>query len=207
MAEQDKLLRTLANAIHDLAGTINSNNPHLKVSDVVQFCRICTPAFFLFGIAFKFADLEVQNRVNNLGEASKKYDTIQAMVKGEIEIGLAKDNSSHCRNLVRVKRIIVMARVFCEQILSSEGNSLVEPCTIAYEQSFAPYHGWTAKKAVIASLQELPSRDLLLRTIKEDENSVKEPVEKYVTASKVVVQYIDNIFQSTETGAELLMLI
>ena len=47
----------------DLAGTINSNNPHLKVSDVVQFCRICTPAFFLFGIAFKFADLEIQNKV------------------------------------------------------------------------------------------------------------------------------------------------
>ena len=63
MAEQDKLLRTLANAIHDLAVTINSNNPRLKVSDVVQFCRICTPAFFLFGIAFKFADLEVQNKV------------------------------------------------------------------------------------------------------------------------------------------------
>ena len=43
--------------------------------------------------------------MNNLGEASKKYDTIQAMVKGEIEIGFAKDNSSHCRNLVRFKRM------------------------------------------------------------------------------------------------------
>ena len=36
---------------------------------------------------------------------------------------------------------------------------------------------------------------------------MKEPVQNYVTASKVVVQYIDNIFQSTETRAELLMLI
>ena len=48
------------------------------------------------------------------------------------------------------------------------GNFLVEPCTIAYEQVFGPYHGWADKKAVIAALQELPSRDLLLRTIKED---------------------------------------
>jgi len=207
MAAQGKPLTVLADAMHELASTINSNNPHIKVSDVVQFCRICTPAIFFFGIAFKFADLEILDKINNLEEASKKYDTIQAMVKGEIETGVAKNNSSHCRNLVRVKRIIDVVGVLLEQILSSGGNSLIEPSTVAYEQVFGPYHGWTVKKAVVAALQELPSRDVLFKTINEDENSLKEPVQKYITASKVVLQYIDNIFQSTETGNELLRLI
>ena len=43
-----------------------------------------------------------------------------------------------------------------------------EPSTVAYEQVFGPYHGWTAKKAVVAALQELPSRDLFFKTINED---------------------------------------
>ena len=48
------------------------------------------------------------------------------------------------------------------------GNSFVEPSTVAYEQVFGPYHGWTVKKAVVAALQELPSRDVLFKTINED---------------------------------------
>ena len=48
------------------------------------------------------------------------------------------------------------------------GNSLVEPSTVAYEQVFGPFHGWTAKKALVAALQELPSRDLLFKTINEE---------------------------------------
>jgi hypothetical protein len=145
--------------------------------------------------------------VNNLGEASKKYDTIQALVEGEIENGFAKDNSSHCRNLVRVKRTIDLVKVMMEQFQASGGNSLVEPFKAAYEQVFAPYHGWTVKKAVNAAVEELPSRDLLLNLLNEDEDSVKEPIQKYITAAKAVLQYVDNIFLATETGAELLRLI
>ncbi|KAM4087912.1 hypothetical protein ACB094_07G031700 [Castanea mollissima] len=38
-------------------------------------------------------------------------------------------------------------------------------------------------------------------------DSVKEPMQKYITASKVVLQYVDNIFLSAETGAEPLKMI
>ena len=37
----------------------------------------------------------------------------------EIETGFAKNNSSHCRNLVRVKRVIDLVRVMLEQTPSS----------------------------------------------------------------------------------------
>ena len=36
---------------------------------------------------------------------------------------------------------------------------------------------------------------------------MKEPIQKYVAAAKAVLQYIDNLFLSSETGAELLRLI
>ncbi|XP_075672896.1 accelerated cell death 11-like [Castanea sativa] len=207
MAARDNPLRKLADAIEGLSSSVNSENPHLKISDVVHVCRLSTPSIFFLGIAFKFADWELQSKVNDLEEASKTYDTVQALLEAETENGSAKNTGSHSRNLVRLKRVIDLVRVMLEQVLASGGNSLVEPFTAAYEQVFAPYHGWTVKKAVIAALKVLPSKDLLLPLLNEDDDSVKESMQKYITASKSVLQYVDNIFLSTETGAELLKLI
>ena len=63
MAARDNPLRKLADAIEGLSSTVNSENPHLKISDVVQFGRLSTPSIFFLGIAFKFADLELQSKV------------------------------------------------------------------------------------------------------------------------------------------------
>ncbi|KAL0005869.1 hypothetical protein SO802_013430 [Lithocarpus litseifolius] len=60
------------------------------------------------------------------------------------------------------------------------------------------------KNIVLAALEELPHPDLLLKILNEDEDSLKEPIHKYINAAKVVLQYIDSVFQSTETGAEML---
>ncbi|KAK7858282.1 accelerated cell death 11 [Quercus suber] len=170
MAARDNPLRKLADAIEGLSSSVNSENPHLKI-----FGRLSTPSIFFLGIAFRFADLELQSKVNNLEEASKTYDTdtVQALLEGETENGSAKNTGSHCRNLVRLKRVIDLVRVMLEQVLASGGNSLVEPFTAAYEQVFAPYHGWIVKKVVIAALEELPSKDILLTLLNEDgKNSI-----------------------------------
>ncbi|KAM4087908.1 hypothetical protein ACB094_07G031300 [Castanea mollissima] len=192
MAARDNPLRKLADAVEGLSSSVNEENPHLKISDVVHVGRLSTPSIFFLGIAFKFADLELQSK---------------ALLEAETENGSAKNNGSHCRNLVRLKRAIDLVRVILEQVLASGGNSLVEPFTAAYEQVFAPYHGWTVKKAVIVALKVLPSKDLLLPLLNEDDDSVKESMQKYINASKSVLQYVDNIFLSTETGAEVLKLI
>lgn len=63
MAARDNPLRKLADAIEGLSSSVNSENPHLKISDVVQFGRLSTPSIFFLGIAFKFADLELQSKV------------------------------------------------------------------------------------------------------------------------------------------------
>lgn len=57
--------------------------------------------------------------MDNLEEGSKTYETVQALVEGEIENGIAKKNNSYCRSLVRLKRVIELVRVIQEQILAS----------------------------------------------------------------------------------------
>ncbi len=66
MAARDNPLRKLAEAIERLAGTLNSDNPLIKVSDVVEFCRLSSSSIFFLGIAFKFADLELQTKVSTI---------------------------------------------------------------------------------------------------------------------------------------------
>uniref|UniRef100_A0A7N2L3T5 Uncharacterized protein n=1 Tax=Quercus lobata TaxID=97700 RepID=A0A7N2L3T5_QUELO len=101
------------------------------------------------------------------------------------------------------------------QLIQSDRQNSAETFAVAYEQVFVPYPGWTAgecfslsvglsKNIVLAALEELPPPDLLLKILNEDEDSLKEPIHKYINAAKVVLQYIDSVFLSTETGAEML---
>ncbi|KAM3752735.1 hypothetical protein ACB098_03G041900 [Castanea mollissima] len=218
---RDNPVRKLADSLQALADTVNSDNPHIKVSDLIQFCRISYTAIFYFGITVKFPDLDPQTK---------------DLVESEIKNGTARDEGSPCRTLARFRRVIDLAREVLEQILTSgrvaaqstEENSQkssfdythlrknsVETFAVAYEQVFVPYPGWTAgecfslsvglsKNIVLAALEELPPPDLLLKILNEDEDSAKEQAHKYINAAKVVLQYIDSVFLSSETGAEML---
>ncbi|KAF3945505.1 hypothetical protein CMV_028122 [Castanea mollissima] len=212
---RDNPVRKLADSLQALADTVNSDNPHIKVSDLIQFCRISYTAIFYFGITVKFPDLDPQTKVDHFLEASKKYDTIQDLVESEIKNGTARDEGSPCRTLARFRRVIDLAREVLEQILTSGRKNSVETFAVAYEQVFVPYPGWTAgecfslsvglsKNIVLAALEELPPPDLLLKILNEDEDSAKEQAHKYINAAKVVLQYIDSVFLSSETGAEML---
>ena len=69
MVARDNPLRKMSDSIQALADTVNSENPHIKVSDVVQLCRLNYTALSYLGIAIKFTDLELQTKVwtkNNL---------------------------------------------------------------------------------------------------------------------------------------------
>nr|XP_023913327.1 accelerated cell death 11-like [Quercus suber] len=216
MATRDNPVRKLADSLQVLADTVNSDNPHIKVSDLVQFCRNSCTAIFYLGITVKFPDLDPQTKVDHFLEASKKYDTIQDLVESEIKNCTAGDKGRPCRTLARFRRIIDLAREVLEQILTSgRQNTFVETFAVAYEQVFVPYPGWTAgecfsssiglsKNIVLGALEELPPPDLLLKILNEDEDSLKEHIHKYINAAKVVLQYIDSVFLSTETGAEML---
>ncbi|CAK9137228.1 unnamed protein product, partial [Ilex paraguariensis] len=79
-------------------------------------------------------------------------------------------------------------------------NSLIGPVSIAYEQVFAPYHGWTIKTAVSTALYTLPSLARVLKKLNESEASAMVQMQNYVTASAPVIQYIETLFHSRESG-------
>jgi Glycolipid transfer protein (GLTP) len=51
---------------------------------------------------------------------------------------------------------------------SYSGNSLRDAASVAYEQVFAPHHGWAIRKAVAAGMYTLPSKPQLLKRLNED---------------------------------------
>ncbi|GMN69020.1 hypothetical protein TIFTF001_038071 [Ficus carica] len=208
-ATENNQLRKLANAIQELANTVNSENPHIKISQLVHACRFFATLKFNFGFPFVFVDLEVSSKVDYVERgATSEDETLQSLVERDIAQGIAKVNSSPSRNAIRLKRTIEMVMVVSEQMLENEGSdSLVDPITIAYGQVFAPYHGPVVREAFSVAKAFIPTFSSVLNVLNEDENSVKEPLQKYVAASKVVVQYMENVYQSYESSAELLGLI
>ncbi|XP_034700588.1 accelerated cell death 11-like [Vitis riparia] len=207
MAAGDRPLTKIADAFKELADSLNSPNPRLEVSQFVRACRLISPLIGFLGIAFKFAEIEFSAKVDNVMEASRYVNTLDAMIDREIGLNCAKTSKSHSRNLVRVKRSIDMLKVIFEQILARRGNSILGPVSTAYQQVFAPYHGWAVRTAVSASLPTLPTKARLMRKLNEKEATVNVQMQNFVVTSAPIIQYIENLFHSRVSGDEILGLI
>uniref|UniRef100_A0A5B7C3Y5 Putative ceramide-1-phosphate transfer protein-like n=1 Tax=Davidia involucrata TaxID=16924 RepID=A0A5B7C3Y5_DAVIN len=206
-ASREKLLTKIAEAFKDLADSVNSPTPRLEVGRFASACRLLSPLIRCLGIAFKFADIEFSAKVNDLMEISKSIDTLEALIDRDIKDNCGKVSCSNSRNLIRVKRSVDMVRVMFQQILARRGNSIIGPVSTAYEQVFGPYHGWAIRTAVSAAMYALPTKTQLLKKLNDNEASAIVQMQNYVVASSSVVQYIDNLFHSRESGDELLGLI
>lgn len=64
MAEQGRPLREMVDALQEIADAVNSPNPRVEVRQVVRVCRLANPFVSYFGIAFQFAELELQTKVH-----------------------------------------------------------------------------------------------------------------------------------------------
>ncbi|KAK7331257.1 hypothetical protein VNO77_25477 [Canavalia gladiata] len=200
----DKTLRKIADAFKDLA-TVLSDSHESAVVEVAPFSRACSlvsPLFASLGVAFKFAEMDYVAKVDDLAEASKSIQTLQSLIDLDVQANTVRKAGSHTRNLLRVKRGIDMVRVLFEQIIVMEGNSLKDPASKAYEQVFAPHHGWAIRKAVSAGMYVLPTREQLLKKLNEDEASAKVQMQIYVTASAPLIQYVEKLFVSRNLGID-----
>ncbi|XP_027338732.1 accelerated cell death 11 [Abrus precatorius] len=205
MAEEssDKTLRKIADAFKNLASIVtDSHNAEVEVAPFSHACSLVSPLFSCLGVAFKFAEMDYVAKVHDLADASKSIKTLQSMIDLDVQADSVRKGGSHTRNLLRVKRGLDMVRVLFEQILIKEGNSLRDPASKAYEQVFAPYHGWAIRKAVSAGMYVLPTKEQLLNKLNEDEASAKVQMQIYVTASQSLIQYIDKLFVSRDLGID-----
>ncbi|XP_014517070.1 accelerated cell death 11 [Vigna radiata var. radiata] len=199
----DRTLPRIAEAFKDLASVVtDSQNAEVKVAPFSHACSLVSPLFGCLGVAFKFAEMDYVAKVHDLVEASKSIQSLQSLIDLDVRGGTVRKGGSHTRNLLRVKRGLDMVRVLFEQILVTEGNSLKDPASKAYDQVFAPHHGWAIRKAVAAGMYVLPTKEQLLKKLNEDEASAKVHMQSYVTASAPLVQYIDKLFVSRDLGID-----
>ncbi|XP_028248250.1 accelerated cell death 11-like isoform X2 [Glycine soja] len=184
----DKTLRKIAEAFKDLANVVtDSQSAEVKVSPFSHACSLVSPLFGCLGVAFKFAEMDY---------------VAKSLIELDVQANTVRKGGSHTRNLLRVKRGLDMVRVLFEQILVTEGNSLRNPASKAYEQVFAPHHGWAIRKAVSVGMYVLPTKEQLLKKLNEDEASAKGHMQSYVTASAPLIQYIDKLFVSRDLGID-----
>ncbi|XP_068655219.1 accelerated cell death 11-like [Aristolochia californica] len=201
MADGDKPLRRIAESFKELAAIVKSNSD-LEVGSFSRACSNVSVLFSCLGIAFKFAELDYVAKVNDLLEASKSIGSLQAMLDHDVEQNRVRIASSHSRNLLRVKRGIDMVKVLFEKILVSEGNSLKDPASVAYRQVLGPHHGWAVRKVVAAGMYTIPTKSHLMRMLNEDEASARIHMQNYVSASALVILYVEKLFLSRELGID-----
>ncbi|KAL6201493.1 hypothetical protein ACLB2K_025207 [Fragaria x ananassa] len=198
----EKPLRKIAEAFEELEAAVNSQTGEVEVARFSQACSLVSPLFGCLGIAFKFAEMDYVAKVRDLGEASKSISTLHVLLEKDVEAGCVRKAGSHSRNLLRVKRGIDMVKVLFEQIIVTKGNSLKDPASKAYQQVFAPHHGWVIRKAVAAGMYALPTKEQLLNKLNEDETSAKAQMQNYVAASAPLILYIDKLFQTRNLGVD-----
>ncbi|KAB1212544.1 Ceramide-1-phosphate transfer protein [Morella rubra] len=175
MADLDddkKPLRNLSEAFKELAANVDSQTADVELAPFSRACSLILPLIRSLGIAFKFAELDYVGKVNDLAEASKSVGTLQGMVDRDIEENTVRRAGSHTKSLLRVKRTLEVTRVFFEQILATDGNSLRDSAFKAYGQVFAPHHGRAVRKAVAAGTYALPSKEQMLKKLNEDGEDV-----------------------------------
>ncbi|KAJ4746276.1 Accelerated cell death 11 [Rhynchospora pubera] len=199
---EDKALRKIAASFEPLAEVATSGGVAMEVGPFSHACAHVSVLFGCLGIAFKFAEKDYVSKVDDLIEASKSITTLNDMIELDIQQDCVRQGGSHTRNLLRVKRGVDMVRVLFEEIIKSDGNSLKDAASVAYEKVFAPHHGWAIRKAVAAGMYALPSKSQLLKRLNEDEGSAKVEMQSFVRTSGPVIQYIEELFNSRQLGID-----
>ncbi|KAG5411342.1 hypothetical protein IGI04_007661 [Brassica rapa subsp. trilocularis] len=189
----------IADAFKELAVLVNT--PGLDVP-VKNFSDACSRFFVVFkvlktGMFPRFAEIDYVTKASNL------TPTLELMVDRDIEANCVRKVGSHTRNLLRIKRSLEMMRVMCEVLLDTESDySLRDATFTAYNQVFAPHHGWAIQQAVATGIGSLLPKTLLSGMFNETEETFKIHAQSYVTASASVTNYLDNLFLSKNLGID-----
>ncbi|PRQ40386.1 putative glycolipid transfer protein [Rosa chinensis] len=193
-------LSAIVEAFEKLAKILDSQEEEgdLHLDTFCQACSLVSILFSCLGLAFKFAEMEYVSKVDNLLQASKTYDTLVHILDFDVANDTVKSPGSRSRNLRRVRQGLDLIRAIFENFLATDDNSLREAASTAYAQVCAPYHTWAVRTAVAAGMYALPSRDQLLKSLKETHESAEIKMKQYIRASLPVIQYIDKLYLSRD---------
>lgn len=208
MAGQGTPMRGMVEVMEEVESAIQSENPTVNLQLLARACHLGAQFITSFGVPFTLAGIEVKNKANDMEEAYQNYNTVEVMLDYEITKGLARENSSHTRFLLRMKRAADLLRISFQEILARERDSLVPPFKKAYDEVFGAHHGETTKGVVdYAMAFMIDKSDLFTLIDDDDENAAREMMKRYISASACVCQHIERLYHSTTVGEELLRMI
>ncbi|KAL0408849.1 UNVERIFIED_CONTAM: ACD11protein [Sesamum radiatum] len=191
-------LSAVADAFEEVSAVVKDKGFNYDL-DLKTFCDACSLVSILFGclgMAFKFAELEYVSKVSGLAEASESYGTLNNVLEFDTQNDTVRTPGSLSRNLRRVRQGLDLIRALFENFLSSGNGCLKEAASTAYAKTCAPYHTWAVRTAVYAGMYGLPTRDQLLLKLNETDESAEREMIRYINASILVIQYIDELYTS-----------
>lgn len=147
-----------------------SENKEVYIEHYVEGWRGLVRFMNSLGSVFTFISKDAVNKIDILvnflnGENGTHYNTIQSMVKYELDNGLVdltkrdKYPESGCRTLLRLHRALRWLELFLERLrTSSEDSKTSVMCSEAYNESLAQHHAWIIRKAAGMAFCALPGR-------------------------------------------------
>ncbi|KAF5777402.1 putative glycolipid transfer protein [Helianthus annuus] len=140
--------------------------------------------------------MEYTSKVNDLADAAILYGTLSKVIDCDVKTDTVKSAESLTRKLRRVRQGLDLIRELFQNFLSTDDYSLKEAASTAYKQVCAPYHTWAVRTAGSAGMCALPTRDQLLLSLNETDESAEKEMRRYIKASLPVIEYIDNLYTS-----------
>ncbi|KAK6477410.1 ceramide-1-phosphate transfer protein [Huso huso] len=156
------------------------------------------------GSIFSFISKDAVNKIQIMvthrnGENGDKYETLQSMVKYELDNNLvdlqrrAEHPESGCRTLLRLHRALRWLELFLEKLrTSTEGSKTSVMCTDAYNDSLAQHHAWIIRKAATMAFCALPGRAAFFHTMNVGST------EQVVAMLGEAMPFISKVYEITE---------
>ncbi|MBN3280730.1 CPTP protein, partial [Polyodon spathula] len=156
------------------------------------------------GSIFSFISKDAVNKIqimvtHRTGENGEKYETLQSMVKYELDNNLvdlqrrAEHPESGCRTLLRLHRALRWLELFLEKLrTSTEDSKTSVMCTDAYNDSLAQHHAWIIRKAATVAFCALPGRAAFFQTMNVGST------EQVVAMLGEAMPFISKVYEITE---------
>ncbi|KAK1159461.1 ceramide-1-phosphate transfer protein [Acipenser oxyrinchus oxyrinchus] len=156
------------------------------------------------GSIFSFISKDAVNKIQIMvthrnGENGDKYETLQSMVKYELDNNLvdlqrrAEHPESGCRTLLRLHRALRWLELFLEKLrTSTEDSKTSVMCTDAYNDSLAQHHAWIIRKAATMAFCVLPGRAAFFQTMNVGST------EQVVAMLGEAMPFISKVYEITE---------
>ncbi|KAM6296207.1 ceramide-1-phosphate transfer protein [Aegotheles albertisi] len=155
-------------------------------------------AVFAFISRDAVAKVELMERL--CGSQRERYESLQAMVRYELDSGLVRrpENpgghpESGCRTVLRLHRALRWLQLFLEGLRTGrEDSSTSAICRDSYNASLAAHHPWVVRKAATVAFCSLPPRDAFLAIM-----NVGSP-EEAVAMLGEALPHISNVYNITQ---------